>query len=205
LTADTNNHRTRNHGRVWPMGRRISLVLILMTLVWMIQQTARANSPPSEYEVEAAFILNFAEFITWPAHSFHDGNSPLIVGVIGNDPFGKVLDNTFAGIKIDGHPVTIRRARDVDDLRGCQMIYISPSEKDRLEEILANIDSAPVVTISELNGFCWRGGIVNFYIDDHKVRFEINIGAARRHGLKVSSQLLSRARIVGNESARADK
>lgn len=178
-----------------------SALRLVVALFLSSSIAADAAPPPTEYQVEAALLLNFAEFIQWPANTFPNPKSPLVVGLIGDDPFGSVLDNTFAGSKIDGHPIVVRRVRLIDDLKTCQMVFISRSEKDRLGEILSSLDTLPIVTVSEIDGFCWRGGIINFYISDNRVRFEVNLAVARKVHLKLRAELLSRAKIIGAEAS----
>jgi hypothetical protein len=151
----------------------------------------------AEYQVKAAFLLNFAQYVQWPDASSAGPETPIAIGILGEDPFGTILEQTFEGESINGRPLAVRRAAQVEELRNCHLLFISQSEKDRVTEIVENLKDAPVVTVGEVDGFAKRGGVINFYIEDGKVRFEINVGAAERKALKVSSQLLKRARIVG--------
>jgi hypothetical protein len=158
----------------------------------------RAQSTASkEYQVKAAFLFNFAEFVKWPQVSFSSPDAPFIIGVLGDDPFGSALDDTVQGETIENHRLSVVRAQRIDDLKGCQMIFISRSEEARLGEILSELGTRPILTVSESENFARDGGDIDFYLTDGKVRFEINPQAARRSGLKLSSQLLTLGRIVG--------
>lgn len=156
----------------------------------------KLQAQTKEYQVKAAFLLNFAQFVEWPASAFSGSDAPLCIGVLGEDPFGPALEQTMQGEKIRDHKLTIRRAQRVEDLAGCQLVFVSKSEQSHLAEILSKIDSRPVVTVSEMPGFAREGGTINFYQDQNKVRFEINPASARPSGLKISSQLLGLGKII---------
>ena len=168
----------------------LAAMCCLLAPLWALAQT------PSEYQVKAALLLNFAQFIEWPSQAFSDSNSSMVIGVLGNDPFGDALDNTFSGETVQGRPIVIKRAQQVEDLKGVHLLFVSNSEKDRIAEILASVKDDSVVTIGETDGFGRRGGIINFYFEGKKVRFEINSSAAQKKKLKISSQLLKRAKLV---------
>jgi len=174
-----------------PIGRWFCFLLCALSLA---AEPARAQT--KEYQVKAAFLLNFTQFVQWPAASFPSPSAPLCIGVLGEDPFGAALDEVIRGESIQDHKLTVRRARRIEDLTDCQMVFISKSENDQMPEILGKINSHPVVTVSEVAGFAKEGGIINFYRDQNKVRFEINPDAARQNGVKISSQLLQLGKIV---------
>jgi hypothetical protein len=149
-----------------------------------------------EYEVKAAFLFNFAQFIDWPTGAFTNTDTPFVIGILGNDPFGAALEATVQGETINNRKIIIKRAATVADLADCQLIFVSKSEKGHVTEILSALDSRPVLKVSELEGFAQQGGNINFYLEGGKVRFEVNPAAAERDGLKVSSQLLNLGKII---------
>jgi hypothetical protein len=149
-----------------------------------------------EYQIKAAFLLNFIQFVEWPSGVFTNDAEPFRIGILGENPFGAALEETVQGEAVNNRKIIIQHAQRISELKDCQMIFISKSEKGRMGEILAEVDSGPVLTVSEMEGFAQSGGVINFYLQDKKVRFEINPTAARRGGLKVSSQLLSLGKIV---------
>jgi len=175
---------------------------LLMLMAAIAPRHAGAAAPSKEYEVKAAFLLNFAQFIQWPAASFPRPDTPFIIGVLGEDPFGAALEQTFQDESVQGRKFVIRRSRRVADMKGCHLVFISKSEKEQIAQILPSLDEPGLVTVSEVDDFVERGGVINFYIDKNKVRFEINLRAAERKGLKISAQLLKRARIVGSNPGR---
>jgi hypothetical protein len=148
-----------------------------------------------EYQVKAAFLYNFAKFVEWPAGSFPDPHSPLVLAVIGKDPFGEVLES-LKGKGIGNRKLVIKRFADVERLEKAHLLFISDSEKDRWKFIQRKIESTQTLMVSDLKGFCEAGGHIGFYLEENKVRFEINPEAAQRNGLKISSQLLKLAKIV---------
>jgi hypothetical protein len=163
--------------------------------------TARGSQPevPREYQIKAVFLFNFAKFVEWPATAFPDAEAPLRLCVLGEDPFGAALEETVRGESIADRTLAIERSRQVDDLKDCQLLFISRSERDRVATILSQLGPGAVLTVSEVEDFTRRGGIINFYLDGNRVRFEINQASARRMGLKIDAQLLSLAKIVETE------
>jgi hypothetical protein len=158
---------------------------------------ARAQGP-SEYEVKAAFLYNFTKFVEWPPSAFAEGNAPLRLCVLGDDPFGRSLQ-TVVGEEIEGHKLIVVRTETLARAAGCQVLFVSRSERDRLPQILAPLKSSPVLTVGDTKGFLDQGGIVNFILEGSRVHFEINPTAAEQAGLKISSKLLRLARIAGQK------
>ena len=161
------------------------------------QHTALCAQGAREYELKAAYLYNFAKFVEWPAGTFPDDGAPIVVAVVGDDPFRGSLDSV-GGKSANGRQVVVRRMNVGQDLRFCQVLFVSSSEKRRLAQIVASIQGASVLTVGEMEGFATSGGMIRLTMEDDKVRFEINAGAARRARLKVSSKLLSLAKGVIN-------
>ena len=160
---------------------------------------ARAAGP-SEYEVKAAFLYNFTKFVEWPPPAFAEGNGALRLCVLGDDPFGRSLNAAVGeGEEVEGHKLIVMRADTLARAGGCQVLFVSRSERERLPQILAPLKSSPVLTVGDTKGFLDQGGIVNFILEGSKVRFEINPAAAEQAGLKISSKLLRLARIAGQK------
>lgn len=170
------------------------IVVLLMALIWGIG--AARSQEASEYQVEAAFLYHFAKFIVWPAEAFPETNSPITIGILGEDPFGDALETTVRNKAIDNHPFRIVHLdmKSLAEAKSCQILFICPSEKRRLAEILQAVKSASVLTVSKMDRFTQAGGMINFFIEDKKVRFEINDEQARRVGLKISAKLLNLGR-----------
>jgi hypothetical protein len=147
----------------------------------------------TEYQLKAAWLLNFARFIDWPAEAFEGTADPLIVGVLGKDPFGKSLEQTFAGKTVKGRALLVNRFPTEQDLKCCNILFISTSEKRRHREILARLKQFPILTVSETDEFLDYGGVINFAHKEGSVRFVVNLTAARPARLKISASLLKLA------------
>jgi hypothetical protein len=149
--------------------------------------------------VKAAFLFNFAKFIEWPASSFATPQSPFAICVLGQDPFGNILDATLLGKAIGDRPLAVRRLKDKSEAASCQIIFVSTSERPHLADIVGALRGANVLLVGETNGFAASGGTIEFTFEDNHVRFAINTDAAARCGLKFSSKLLALAKIVHDQ------
>jgi hypothetical protein len=184
-------------------GRRALCAVVAVWLAAFAAAVVRAEvAPNKEYQIKAVFLFNFAQFVEWPPRAFHDAHSPLVIGVLGEDPFGSYLDEAVRGEKIGDRPLVVRRYRRGDDLAGCHILFISRSEAGRLDPIVASLRGRSVLTVGEDDGFIREGGILRFVTENHKIRLKINMEAARAAGLTISSKLLRPALIVTAETDR---
>ena len=168
------------------------LLLLLLTL-----SSAQVRAPESnEYQIKAGFLINFIKFVEWPADAFGDEGASLVIGLIGDDPFGSALDEIVTGKTINGRRLEVRRLRWGQDLKGCHLLFISTSERKRLIQIFDALKGSSVLTVGETGQFNQQGGIINFVMDAKKVRFEINVATADRARLRISSKLLALARVT---------
>lgn len=147
-----------------------------------------------EYKVKAAFLLNFTKFIDWPPGAFSAPDEPFAICILGSDPFGKALDDIVEGESVGDHKLTVRRITDVPQPKTCQMLFIGPGEKEASRTLEAV--GPGVLTVGEGDTFTREGGAIGFVVDRRRVRFDINVSAAGRAGLKLSSRLLSVARAI---------
>jgi hypothetical protein len=147
-----------------------------------------------EYQVKAAFLLNFTKFTEWPAAAFDTADSPIAICVLGNDPFGNTLDRIVAGEVVNGRKVVVRRIKRTPPKKSCQALFVSRPEKE-VAGILPSVTEG-VLTIGEGESFIRDGGMIAFVIENQRVRFGINAAAAENAGLKLSSKLLNVARSV---------
>lgn len=154
-----------------------------------------AEAVSREYEIKAAYLHKFINYIEWPGSSLPPAGGTITIGVLGENPFGGALA-ALNGKQIKGRRLAVREASQASDLRGCQIVFISASEKQRMPQILDSLTDARVLTVSETDGFAERGGMINFITERNKVRFQINPDAAHRRGLTISSELLKLARLV---------
>lgn len=152
---------------------------------------------PSEYELKAVFLFNFAQFVEWPGASFTSAGAPFTICVLGEDPFGGQLDETVKGELVLGHPLTVERHRDAAQLDNCHILFIGSSELKNLEGVLASLGGRAVLTVSDIDRSAERGTIIQFANDRNRLRLRINVAAAKSAGLTLSSKLLRPAEIVG--------
>jgi hypothetical protein len=170
-----------------------AILFFSSSLIWLLlaRGAARAQeAQPSEYQLKAAFIYNFAKFVQWPEKALPPDDSPLVIGILGENPFHDDLSRVVSGKKVDEHPLIIRPVRVAAEATNCHTLFISASQKPRLTQILKDLRGASVLTVSEMDGFTEAGGMINFVREGTKVRFRINNEAAAKVGLKVSSKLL---------------
>ena len=152
---------------------------------------AAAYSVP---QVQAVFLFNFAQFIKWPTKAFPDSGSPLTIGVLGANPFGGALDNTVRGETVSGRRMAVKYSRRVEDLKNCQIVFVSQSEAGRLGSVLGAFQNTSVLTVSDIPRFCEKGGMINFRVEGGQVRFSVNTQPAKNAGLQISSKLLRLAK-----------
>ena len=171
------------------------LAMILLLAVSLVEAQPRT---PTEYEVKAAFLYNFARYVQWPA----PGNrKSFAIGVLGRDPFGRVLDEVMRGQKVHGRAVIVRRFTRLEDVAGCDMIFIASSERNDFRRIFIHLAAARMLTVGEADRFAENGGMINLTTREERIRFEVNPAAIARAGLKASSQLLRLATIVDEAEA----
>lgn len=153
-------------------------------------------APVDEYQVKAAFIYNFARFVEWQPEIFRGEKDPIRICVLGHDPFGGSLSSTVEHKAVDGRLFAVGDVATPAEAAGCQVLFVSSSERKRIAAILSAIPTAGVLTIGEVEGFTHEGGIVNFKLENGKVRFEVNVEAAARARLRISSKVLELAELV---------
>ena len=176
----------------------VATLTVAMTVATPLPLEAAGAERPTEYEVKAAFLYNFAKFVKWP------DDEPLgatfVIAVLGTDPFGPALDSTLAGKTVLDRSVEIRRIDSVAAASGAQILFIGSSEKARLGEIVTALGTARVLTVGDMDGFVERGGMIGFKLRQEVVRFDINLDQVNRAGLKMSSQLVRLAqRVISRE------
>jgi YfiR/HmsC-like len=168
--------------------------LILVGGLLAVATTIEGQSP-GEYAVKAAFLLNFARFTDWPASAFDNDTAPLILCIVGKDPFGSALKG-LDGKSAKGHPIQIDRKANPETLRTCHVAFISDSERSTLNRLLTATEKSSVLTVSDIERFARRGGVIGLLLEGGRIRFEVNLKAADRAQLRLSSNLLKLASIV---------
>jgi hypothetical protein len=179
----------------WIRDVRLTLVLIAVVAAGLPAWSAAAQPVADEYQVKAAYVLNFARFVEWPAGVL-PASSPLVIVVVGDDPLSSALEEVLRGKSANGHPIQLRHLRWDDVLTPCQIVFISTSEESHLPQILRFLGYDSVLTVSDIDRFSLRGGVIEFRLVGNRVRFDINRTSAVGAQLNISSKLLSVARAV---------
>lgn len=146
-----------------------------------------------EYLLKAAFLYNFAQFVDWPVDSFKNESAPIHLVILGSDPFGSALE-TIRDKTVKGRKLVIKRVSRIENLEDCHLLFISASEKGQIKTILHSLRNRSLLTISDLEKFTHLGGVIGLLTVEDKIQFEINLEAAQRNRLKISSELLKLAR-----------
>lgn len=167
------------------LARHVSIGLLCLAL--SLAGFARATTP-QEYQVKAIFLLNFTQFVGWPTSG--DDNRPVAICVLGEDPFGHYLDDALRGERVDNRTLVVRRYQHIEDVTGCEILFISQSETPHLDAALARVKDSNTLTVSDARDFGEHGGMIAFVTADNRVRLHINVAAARAAGLTISSKLL---------------
>jgi hypothetical protein len=182
------------------MRQTVIILAVLVCAHIVAAPNAHAQDALPEYQVKAAYLFNFLKFVEYPNESFMDPLAPIVIGVIGDDPFGNALPQVVIGKTVQGRDLVIHVYRIGEDLRGAHILFISASERKRLPMILSSLRGSSVVTVADTEGFLEAGGMIQFLNENGRIRFAINVDATSRAKLKMSSKLLSLARAVGANS-----
>ncbi len=182
-----------------------------MTVLLAVAAALTVNAHPApgdevgEYELKAAILYNLSRFVEWPASAYADPQTPTVLCIQGQDPFGESLKALGQKQDSNGRAMSIRRLKKENEIRDCHVLYISTSERKNVAQILSRLKGSSVLTVGEMSQFAAQGGIVQFTLEDKQVRFEINLDAASRMTLKISSRLLVLARIVKDQGGKTGK
>jgi len=202
VVTDSSRRRARPHPR--RHGRFLTAVWTLATIVGLNAPATAARSAPAEprpavaqeYDLKAAFLFNFAQFVDWPPDAFPAATTPITIGVLGEDPFGASLDLLLAGETIHNRQLLVRRYQSVDQVDSCHILFISTSEASQLNHIFKVLARRSILTVGETQGFAAHAGVVGFALSKRRLRLEINTAAATAARLTISSKLLRQALIV---------
>jgi hypothetical protein len=185
---------------VGALRRLFGLVAILVVATGLVRPSASSVDGLTEYEVKAAFLFNFTRFVEWPGSAFANDRAPIVIGLFHSDPFGAALRRVVEGQTVRGRAVEVRVVKSYDEVRTCHLVFVSAAEERRIPDLLRSGAVSRVLVVGESSGFAQAGGMMNFVMDGSRVRFEVNLRAAERAGLKLSSRLLSMARLVDRRS-----
>lgn len=182
-----------------PRSRPRHFLAALILLQAFFPSRSSAAPPAKEYDVKAVFLFNFAQFVEWPESAFASKDSPLVLGVLGKDPFGASLDEAVRGKSVDSRPMEVRRFRNVEEAEDCNILFVSNSEMTHLPSVLEALKDDDVLTVGETDEFAREGGMIGFVEREGRIRLLINLKALQAAKLTVSSKLLRVAEIVSQE------
>ncbi|MDF2454189.1 MAG: YfiR family protein [Cytophagaceae bacterium] len=175
------------------MRHYIKISLLFAGILILSAQTPSTR----EYQLKAVFILNFTQFVEWPPNSFSSPQAPLVIGVLGKDPFGNYLEEVLSNEKINGHALVAHRYKSMEDIeKDCHVLYINLSESGKNEKIITNLKGVSILTVSDNPDFLKQGGMIRFYTKDNKIQLQINPEAAKSANLTISSKLLRLAEVI---------
>jgi hypothetical protein len=190
---------SRPHGQVTDLGRGAMRVLTMAALVLVVSSIDTAAGDRSlEYELKTEFIERFTRFVEWPPAA-DERSGPFVIGLIGKSPIEKHLERLARQRRIKGREATLVVITELEQIELCHLLFVSRSAAKQLPEILDRAADRPVLTISDSEGFCERGVLINLYREGQYLRFEVNLEAVERSGLRFSSNLLRLARLVEAE------
>jgi hypothetical protein len=173
-----------------------NLKMLVVVMLGCLAAVAYAETPPlPEYDVKAAFLFNIVKFIDWPSEAFASSSTPITIGILGQDPFGPILDRLVQGRVINQRRVIIRRASRVGDLKNAHLVFLSPSEASHAAEICATLQTGPVICVGDSEQTA-PYVTINFSVEAGRIVFSVNRGPAERTGMKISSKLLNLAKSV---------
>lgn len=171
--------------------RRVALAcLLLLTTV-----LSKAQTPTAANQVKAVFLFNFTQFVTWPPQAFAGNNGQFVIGVLGNDPFGSYLEKVVEGERVAGHPIVVQRYSEAKDIRQCHILFIN---KGNTAEVTGELRYPGLLTVGDKENFARDGGIIGFYLENNKLRLQINTKTAKAANLSISSKLLRLANVIDN-------
>lgn len=153
-----------------------------------------------EYQVKAAFLYNFTKFVEWPSQHFTDDQRPIVIGVLGRNPFGDELQKIIKGRNVNGRTITIRLIETPAEARSADIVFICAGEEKQLEGMWQELHDAGVLTVGESKTFADHGGMITFLVEGDKIRFAIDLTSSDRARLKISAQLLKLAISVHRNS-----
>jgi len=180
-------------------GLKQTSAVICVILAAAVLALSADKAAPSEEQVKAAFLFNFIRFVDWPDGAFAEKTAPIVIGILGEDALGREIERFLRGKSVQGRKLLLRKLEWPGEIKGCHILMVPASGAKAAPEILASVKENPVLTVGETDRFSQQGGIINFYLEGNKVRFAINIEAAERAKLKISSQLLGLAKIIRDD------
>jgi hypothetical protein len=176
--------------------KKYFLEIIVFTLLLVIKTPAFAQKVADEYQIKAVFLFNFAQFLEWPTNAFASPEAPIVIGIVGKDPFGSALKETVKGELIGGRQLIIKNFAPGEEIDFCHILFVHRLDQSKVKDLLEQIKDKNTLTVSDDKNFIASGGMINFITANNKIKFQINPDRARANGISISSKVLKLAEIV---------
>ncbi len=181
--------KVRDAGVTWKRSRVGLLVFLSIAMAGIAAAQKRISQ---EYQVKALFLFNFTQFVEWPPEAFVNPYAPLVIGVLGEDPFGQYLDDLLKGEKAGEHPLVVKRFSSVEESMGAHVLFINLRSKEERKKALTALDDKSVLSVSDAADFTRQGGMIQFFIKENKIRLRVGLEPATDANLSISSKLLAK-------------
>jgi hypothetical protein len=178
------------------IGSRLRYTALLTVWLLICGHSLFSQLPARGYQLQSVFLFHFTQFVEWPETSFASDTSPLIIGVLGKNPFGDFLEQAVADEKVDTRPVVVKYYKSQAETAGCHILFLNV-ERDKIPGILRSLSGKHILTVSDRPDFARQGGMIYLFMRDNKIKIQVNIEACKKSELVVSSKLLRLAEIVG--------
>jgi hypothetical protein len=210
MAAVTGSSRQPARPRRPPCSTFLTVAWALVTVISSSTPAIVAHSTPAkarpavagEYDLKAAFLFNFAQFVEWPSDAYAAATAPIVIGVLGEDPFGASLDVLVGGETLHNRQLVVRRYQSVEQIDACHILFISSSEANQLDRVIRALAHRSILTVGETRDFAAHAGVIGFELSKRRLRLQINVAAAADARLTISSKLLRQAQIVHSSGER---
>jgi hypothetical protein len=189
-----------NPSRRTPPAGRSGLILLTACAFLFGEPLGAQSQVLTEYEIKAGFLFNFTKFVEWPAGTFVNSSAPIILGIVGENPFGNLLTEAATGKAVNGRAVLVRQFKEGQDLRSCQVLFVALTDKKHIVQTLGKLKGSSVLTVGEGSGFTQSGGMIAFLVEGNKVRLEIDLRPASEAQLKISAKVIAVARLLTHDA-----
>ncbi len=172
-------------------------IFILISVIGLVSFTQM--SATREYQIKAVFLFNFTQFVEWPAASFPTVTDPMVIGVLGANPFGSYLSETIAGENVNGHPLVVQNFNTIDEVKTCHVIFLNLKDDAKLKQAIEVFKGRKILTVCDAPNFLQQGGMIRFYTKNNKIQLQINLDVVKAANLSISSKLLRLADIYSGK------
>lgn len=165
-------------------------------LVFGIFFSSAQTTDDDQYQIKAAYLFNFTQFVEWPVNAFPETKAPLIIGILGENPFSTYLEEIISGKQVSGHPLVVQQYKEVEEIKTCHVLFINLADTDKLDQTMASLKARSILTVSDRDNFIQEGGMIRFISKNNKIQIQINPEPAKEANLVISSKLLRVAEVV---------